>query len=158
MSQVATGYEPNRSYPWFDSGESKYKLWKLNSRVICNLKGCMNLLPMQGHPVENYNEKNDKTVRLDNESLFLTIQDVTENGRKVLKILKKHYVSKRKFKIISLYIKFISFRTIKRGKRRKCCHFLKNVKRNSQWKPIHYHDLKWICQNSKLLSLLSHKK
>ena len=39
---------------------------------------------------------------LDNKSLSLVIRDARDNGRKALRILREHYLSKGKLKVISL--------------------------------------------------------
>ena len=49
---------------------------------------------------------------LDNSSLSLVMRDARDNGRKVLRILRKHYLSEGKLKVISLYTELTSLRRL----------------------------------------------
>ena len=49
---------------------------------------------------------------LDNKSLSLVTRDAQDNGRKALTILKEHYLSKGKPKVISLYTEQTSLRRL----------------------------------------------
>ena len=49
---------------------------------------------------------------LDDKSLSLVIRDTWDNGRKALTILREHYLSKGKPKVISLYIELTSLRRL----------------------------------------------
>ena len=50
---------------------------------------------------------------LDDKSLSLVIGDTQDNGREALTILREHYLSKGKPKVISLYTELIYFRRLK---------------------------------------------
>ena len=49
---------------------------------------------------------------LNNKSLSLVIRDARDNGRKTLTILREHYLSKVKWKVISLYTVLTSLRRL----------------------------------------------
>ena len=49
---------------------------------------------------------------MDDKSLSLVIRDARDNGRKALIILREHYLSKGKPKVISLYTELTSFRRL----------------------------------------------
>ena len=76
------------------------------------------LLPIDQSDGMDFVEKNAtifaKLIQyLDNKSLSLLIRDAQNNGRKALTILREHYLSKGKAKVISLYTELTSLRRLK---------------------------------------------
>ena len=57
-------------------------------------------------------EKNATIQYLDDKSLPFVMTDAKENGLKALRILREHYLSKGKPKVISLYSKLMSLRRL----------------------------------------------
>ncbi|KAJ8017740.1 hypothetical protein HOLleu_44638 [Holothuria leucospilota] len=112
-----TGYGP-RYRLIFDGDERKYELWEIK------FLGYMRLQKLHDVIVQPEGENGDVPVDraknaeafaelvqfLDDRSLSLVMRDAKDNGREALKILREHYLSKGKPKIIALYTELTSLK------------------------------------------------
>ena len=103
----------------FDGNESKYELWEakfLGYLRIQHLHQII-LLPTDQSDDMDFVEKNatlfaELIQYLDDKSLSLVIRDARDNERKDLTILREHYLSKGKLKVIPLYTVLTSLRRL----------------------------------------------
>lgn len=111
----STGYGPSRESRWqrltFTGDENDYELWEakfLGHMRILKLKDT--ILPSDEEPNEAKNEEcyAELIQLLDDKSLSLVMRDATDDGRKALKILREHYASQSKPRIITLYTELTS--------------------------------------------------
>ena len=108
---ASTGYGP-RMRLFFDGDEKKYELWEVKFLGYMRIRKLHDVIsPPTTGPVTTTITAADKNAEayaeliqfLDDRSLSLVIRDAKDNAKKALEILREHYVSKRKPKIISLY-------------------------------------------------------
>lgn len=108
MSLTATGYGP-RHRLYFDGDERKYELWEVKLLVYMRLQKLHEVIDPPASDTSPADvSKNAEAYAeliqfLDDRSLSLVMRDAKDNGRQALKILREHYLSKGKPKIISLY-------------------------------------------------------
>ena len=111
----STGYGPSRDARWktltFTGDENNYELWEakfLGHLRILKLKNT--ILPSEEAPDAAKNEEcyADLIQFLDDKSLSLVMRDSADDGRKALKILREHYASQSKPRIITLYTELTS--------------------------------------------------
>ena len=117
MTETLTGYGPSssriRRYRLeFDGDESKYELWEVKFLGHLRLQKLYNVVAAApGAEVDE--DKNAEVFAelvqcLDDRSLSLVIREAKDNGRKALEILREHYLSKGKPRIITLYTELTS--------------------------------------------------
>ena len=98
-----TGYGP-RSRLIFDGDEKRYELWEAKFYgYLHTLKLKKELekdVPDAGKNADVYAEL---IQLLDDRSLALIMRDAKDNGKKALQIVKEHYMSQGKPKVIALY-------------------------------------------------------
>ena len=103
----------------FDGDESKYELWEVKFLGFMRLQKLHKvILPVSegGTPEADLDaEKNAEAFAelvqcLDDRSLSLVLRDARDKGREALKILREHYLSKRKPRIIALYTELTSLK------------------------------------------------
>ena len=116
---MATGYGPSRRL-LFDGDENKYEQWEIKFLGYMKLRNLKETLLLKTLPTDTVKiavdaEKNEEAFAeliqyLDDRSLQLVMRDAVDDGRKALKILREHYRSSSKPKIISLYTELTSLR------------------------------------------------
>ena len=115
----STGYGLSRARLYFDRDESKYELWEVKFLAhLRTLKLASTVLPVAdgGAPDEEIGtEKNAACFSgivqmIDDRSLSLIIRDAKDNSRKALEILREHYTSSGKPKVIALYTELTSLK------------------------------------------------
>ena len=115
-----TGYGP-RYRLYFDGDERKYELWEVKFLGYLRLQKLYHVIlnPPAGDAsaadIASDTQKNAEAFAelvqcLDDRSLSLAIRDAKDNGREALKILREHYLSKGKPRIISLYTELTSLK------------------------------------------------
>ena len=113
-----TGYGTRRDIPGrygrlcFDGDERKYEQWEIK------FLGNMRLQKLKDTIVESENDEIDADKNaeafaeliqfLDDKSLSLIMRDAIDDGRKALGILREHYASTSKPRVISLYTELTS--------------------------------------------------
>ena len=111
----STGYGPRSDSRWkrltFNGDENEYEFWEakfLGHLRMLKLK--TTILPSEDPPDEAKNEEcyAELIQFLDDKSLSLVIRDAADDGRKALKILREHYASQSKPRIIMLYTELTS--------------------------------------------------
>ncbi|PIK57781.1 hypothetical protein BSL78_05307 [Apostichopus japonicus] len=107
-----TGYGP-RHRLLFDGDEEKYELWEIKFLGHMRLQKLHKIILPSEDEVDE--EKNAEAFAelvqcLDDRSLSLVIRDAKDNGRRALEILREHYLSKGKSRIISLYTELTSLK------------------------------------------------
>ena len=116
-----TGYGPSARSGrlMFDGDERKYELWEVKFLGYLRLQKlhAVILPPEEGGHVDaglNDDKNADAFAELiqclDDRSLSLLMRDAKNNGRKALKILREHYLSKGKPRVISLYTELTSLK------------------------------------------------
>ena len=112
---ASTGYGPSRESRWsrliFDGNESNYELWEakfLAHMRLLKLKDT--ILPSEEEANATKNEEcyAELIQCLGDTSLSLVMRDATDDGRKVLQILRDHYANQGKPRIITLYTELTS--------------------------------------------------
>ncbi|XP_063855431.1 uncharacterized protein LOC135097990 [Scylla paramamosain] len=108
MAQSVTGYGPrNRLY--FDGDERKYELWEVKFLGYMRLQKLHNVIdpPASSTTAADVTKNAEAFAELiqflDDRSLSLVMRDAKDDGREALRILREHYLSKGKPKVISLY-------------------------------------------------------
>ncbi|XP_063857145.1 uncharacterized protein LOC135098678 [Scylla paramamosain] len=108
MAQSLTGYGPrNRLY--FDGDERKYELWEVKFLGYMRLQKLHNVIdpPASSTTAADVTKNAEAFAELiqflDDRSLSLVMRDAKDDGREALRILREHYLSKGKPKVISLY-------------------------------------------------------
>ena len=104
----------------FDGNETKYKLWEVMFLGYLRIQHSHQIIPLPTDQSDDMDfvEKNAivfaKLIQyLDDKSLSLVIRDAQDNERKAFKkILREHYLSKEKPKVISLYTELTSLRRL----------------------------------------------
>ena len=104
---------------FFNGDESKYELWEVKFLGYLRIQ-CLHQIiqsPTDQSDDINFVEKNATVFTeliqdLNNKSLSLVIRDAWDNGRKALAIIREHYLSIRKPKVIFLFTELTSLRTL----------------------------------------------
>ena len=116
---MSTGYGPSYARLLFDGDESKYELWevkflghmrlrKLHDTILPEDEGGVADTAVDvGKNAEAYAEL---VQCLDDRSLSLVMRDAKDKGRKALKILRGHYLSSGKPRVIALYTELTSLK------------------------------------------------
>ena len=103
----------------FDGDYRKYELWEVKFLGLMRLQKLHKvILPEEEGVVSDEELNGEKNAEafaklvqcLDDRSLSLVLQDAKDKGRDALKILREHYLSKRKPRIISLYTELTSLK------------------------------------------------
>ena len=110
---------PGQQKFFFDGDESKYELWEVNFLGYLRIRHLHQIklsLTNQSDDTD-FVEKNaiifaDLIQYLDDKSLSLVIRDAQNNRRKSPTILRGHYLSKGKLKVISFYTELTSLRKL----------------------------------------------
>ena len=104
---------------FLDGNECKYKLWEVNFLGYLRIQHLHQIILSATDQSDNIDiaEKNATVFAefiqyLDDRSLLLVIRDAQDNERKALTILREHYLSKGKMKVISLYTELTSLRRL----------------------------------------------
>lgn len=118
--ETLTGYEPRRANAtggrWqrlvFDGDENNYELWEVKFLGHLRIMGLKETILSTG---EVNGEKNEECYAeliqfLDDKSLSLVMREATDDGRKALQILRSHYASQGKPRIIALYTELTSLK------------------------------------------------
>nr|XP_017211233.2 uncharacterized protein LOC108183933 [Danio rerio] len=115
-----TGYGPRRASAtggrWqrlvFDGDENNYELWEVKFLGHLRIMGLKETILSTGDIDEKTNEEcYAKLIQfLDDKSLSLVMREATDDGRKALQILRNHYASQGKPRIIALYTELTSLK------------------------------------------------
>ncbi|XP_061748966.1 uncharacterized protein LOC133547165 [Nerophis ophidion] len=113
-----TGYGPRHATGgrWqrlvFDGDEDNYKLWEVKCLGRMRLEGLKDTILSSGEvdPEKNAECFAELIQFLDDKSLSLVMRDAADDGRKALQILRRHYASDGKPRIISLYNELCSLK------------------------------------------------
>ena len=119
MSTSATGYGPSNNRLIFDGDERKYELLeekflgylrlkKLNKTILTPLANDTSPEAIAADSVKNTDAFAELIQYLDDRSLSLIMRVAADDGRRALAILPKHYLSKGKPRVISLYTELTS--------------------------------------------------
>ena len=110
-----TGYGPRIKVPIFDGNEDKYNLWEVKFLGFMRIQKLHDVITNQegGALSEEDSRKNADAFAelvqvLDDRSLSLVMRDAKDDGRSALRILREHYCSKGKPRIIALYTELTS--------------------------------------------------
>lgn len=115
----ATGYGPRQRTKggrWqrlvFDGDENNYELWEVKFLGHMRLEGLKEtiLSTVEPDPDKNAECYAELIQFLDDKSLSLVMREAADDGRKALKILRDHYASQGKPRIISLYSELCSLK------------------------------------------------
>ena len=115
MAGHPTGYGPRHRLPIFSGDEDGYELWEVK------FLGYMRLQKLHGIITQTSELPNDEATAnknaeayaeliqcLDDRSLSLVMRDAADDGQGALRILREHYRSKGKPRIIALYTELTS--------------------------------------------------
>ena len=109
----STGYGPSNQNLIFDGDEQKFEMWEVKFMSLMRIKKLHEVFT-----AENPNrDKNAQafaqlTLLLDSRSLSLVMRDARDDGKKAMNILRSHYQSSGKPRIITLYTELT---TLKKG-------------------------------------------
>ena len=119
MTNMLTGYGPSKG-PLFDGDERKFELWEIKFLGYLRLKKLDTIFTPLAEDANEETRAADATKNadvfaeliqtLDDRSLTLIIRDAANDGRKALAILREHYRSKGKPRIITLYTELTSLK------------------------------------------------
>ncbi|KAJ8346770.1 hypothetical protein SKAU_G00281710 [Synaphobranchus kaupii] len=118
-NQNATGYGPRLRTTggrWqrlvFDGDENNYELWEVKFLGHMRLEGLKDTILSAADPdAEKNAECYAELIQfLDDKSLSLVMREAADDGRKALKILRDHYASQGKPRVISLYNELCSLK------------------------------------------------
>ena len=110
----STGYGPRNAKLMrllFDGDDTKYELWEARFLgYLQTLKLKETIVPSDNEPDEAKNEEcyAELIQLLDDKSLSLVMSNAAGDGRKALQILRDHYASQGKPRIIALYTELTS--------------------------------------------------
>ena len=118
LIEMTTGYGPSHAHTTsrrlnFDGDEDKYEQWEVKFLGYMRLRNLKDvILPSNTAPDKDKNEESfaELIQFLDDKSLQLVMRDAADDGRKALQILRNHYRSSSKPKIISMYTELTSLR------------------------------------------------
>ena len=100
---TSTGYGP-RTRLIFNGNERKYELWKAKLLGYLHTLKVKKELDKHKPDAENNTDIYAERIQLlDDRSLALAMRDAKDNGKKALEILRDHYMSQGKPKVIALY-------------------------------------------------------
>jgi len=106
-SNRSTGYGPSNLWQnlVFDGNEKKFELWEIKVLGYMKLKKLKNVFTTTEEITEEQKETAfaELIQFLDERSLTLVMREAQDDGRKAWKILKEHYASGSKPRIITLY-------------------------------------------------------
>ena len=116
-----TGYGPRREPVgrWqrlvFDGNEDNYELWEVKFLGHMRMLGLKDTILSAADRDEHDKEMNEECYAeliqyLDDRSLSLVMREAADDGRKALQILRRHYASPGKPRIIALYTELTSLR------------------------------------------------
>ena len=117
--KMSTGYGPRFARLCFDGDEQKYELWEVKFLAHLRLQKLATcILPEEDGGIAEAELDDDKNADayaelvqvLDDRSLSLIIRDAQGNGRKALALLREHYISTGKPRVISLYTELTSLK------------------------------------------------
>ena len=117
MATASTGHVPRhqgslRYHLEFDGDESKYELWEVKFLGHLRLRKLHSVIAATDDGDVDVGKNADVFAELvqclDDRSLSLVIREANNDGRKALGILREHYLSKGKPRIISLYTELTS--------------------------------------------------
>ncbi|KAL2086590.1 hypothetical protein ACEWY4_017649 [Coilia grayii] len=116
----STGYGPRRAKStggkWerlvFDGDENKYELWEVKFLGHLRMLGLKETIQSSDEVDQEKNEEcyAELIQFLDDKSLSLVMHEATDDGRKALQILRCHYASQGKPRIIALYTELTSLK------------------------------------------------
>lgn len=106
----STGYGP-RHRLMFDGDETRYELWECKFLGYMRLRNLMDVIVKKADEREADAPNAGKLAEafaeliqfLDDRSLMLVMRDCKDNGRKALEVLREHYQSSGKPRVMSLY-------------------------------------------------------
>lgn len=112
MAHASTGYGP-RSRLYYDGDPNKYQIWEtrfLSYLLTQNAAYQKAILPKVEAVEDDTDFDNHNKLAyaelvqvIDERSLMLIMNDASDNGREALKILRQHYASTEKPRVLSLY-------------------------------------------------------
>ena len=113
---LLTGYEPNatmgRNRLIFNGDERRYEIWEIKFLGYMRIRKLYDVITAgDGDDVdatENCQAFDELIQCLDDKSLSLIMRDAKDDGRKGLKMLRQHYLSRGKPRVISLYTELTS--------------------------------------------------
>ena len=111
-SSLLTGFGTSRNRLVFNGDERKYEIWELKFLGYMRLRKLHETITAASDvPVDD--SKNCEAFAeiiqcLDDKSLSLIMRDAKDDGRKALAMLRKHYMSRGKPRIIALYTELTS--------------------------------------------------
>ena len=114
----STGYGPRSRLPIFDGDEARYDLWEVKFLGYMRIQKLDQIILQDGELDEAGRSKNADAFAeivqcLDDRSLCLVMRDAKDDGRAALKILREHYCSKGKPRIVALYTELTSLQKSK---------------------------------------------
>jgi len=118
-AESATGYGPRRGATggrWqrlvFDGDENNYELWEVKFLGHMKILGLKDIILSTDEPdAEKNAECYAELIQfLDDKSLSLVFRDAADDGRKALGILRDHYASQSKPRVIALYTELTSLK------------------------------------------------
>ena len=106
-SAILTGYGPSNLWQnlAFDGNEKKFEIWETKILGYMKLKKLKNVFVTEDEVTADQKETAfaELIQFLDERSLTLVLREANDDGRKAWKILKEHYASGSKPRIITLY-------------------------------------------------------
>ena len=117
MATTLTGYGPSTSrslryHLEFNGDESKYELWEVKFLGYLRLRKLFDVIAATDATSVDVDKNAEVFAELvqclDDRSLSLVIREANNDGRKAVDILREHYLSKGKPRIISLYTELTS--------------------------------------------------
>ena len=118
-TQIPIGFGPRAAKLLFHGDESNYELWKVKFLEYLRIQHLHQIIqsPKDQNDNIDFIEKNATVFTeliqyLDDKNLSFVIRDARDNGRKALTILREHYLSKGKLRVISLYTEVTSLRRL----------------------------------------------
>ena len=111
-SNLLTGYGPSRNRLIFDGDERCYELWEIKFLGYMRLRKLHDIITSPLVNAIDLNKNCEAFAELiqciDDKSLSIIMRDARDNGRKALSMLRQHYMSRGKPRIISLYTELTS--------------------------------------------------
>ena len=112
MATLAIGYGPSRRL-MFDGDVTKYELWEIKFLGFMRLHKLHDVIFAEGELNEENTAKNIDAFAqliqcLDDRSLSLVMRDAKDDGRKVIQILRNHYMGNSRPRVLALYTELTS--------------------------------------------------
>ena len=105
--ETQRGYGMPRSNLIFDGREENYEIWEVKLLAYLSTKKLKKTVQTESYgtvdAAKNEEVYSEIVQLLDNRSLSLIMRDAKDDGRKALNILREHYASKSKPRVIALY-------------------------------------------------------